>query len=184
MHSIPCSAENNKPLLREPVVGGIDRWLNCCANAPDTREAHTTRQSGYYCEANITEKELCDYGKRRMVIFSAARKVLCCAMRSVILRLFRSDMIFAPTRAKRISPGEAGYHCEANITEKELCDYGKRRMVIFSAARKVLCCAMRSVILRLFRSDMIFAPTRAKRISPGEAGYHCEAITLAAGEYH
>ena len=69
-------------------------------------------------------------------------------------------------------------------TEKELCDYCKRRMVIFSAARKVICCAMRSVILRLRRSDMIFAPKRAKRISPGEAGYHCEAITLAAGEYH
>ena len=79
----------------------------------------------------------------------------------------------------------SAYHpAKPDITEKELCDYGKRRMVIFSAARKVICCAMRSVILRLRRSDMIFAPTRAKRISPGEAGYHCEAITLAAGEYH
>ena len=56
--------------------------------------------------------------------------------------------------------------------------------MIFSAARKVICRAVRGVILRLRRSDMIFAITRAKRISPGEAGYHCEAIALAAGEYH
>ena len=88
-----------------------------------------------------------------------------------------------PTRAKRIPPGKADIIAK-RISLKKICDYGKRRMVMFSAARKVICCAMRSVILRLRRSDMIFAPTRAKRISPGEAGYHCEAITLAAGEYH
>ena len=56
--------------------------------------------------------------------------------------------------------------------------------MIFFAARKVICRAVRGVILRLRRSDMIFAPTLPKAISPGEAGYHCEAIELAAGEYH